>query len=65
MFWGHAVSSDCIKWKHLPIALEPGSKIVNASTVGGAFSGGAIIHKGNIMIFYTDSVETPYDFIEI
>ncbi|KAM3134041.1 hypothetical protein pb186bvf_013883 [Paramecium bursaria] len=65
MFWGHAVSSDCIKWKHLPIALEPGQKIVNASTVGGAFSGGAIIHKGNIMIFYTDSLETQYDFIEI
>ena len=49
----------------MPIALEPGSKIVNSSTVGGAFSGGAIIYKGDIMIFYTDSLETPYDFIEI
>ncbi len=23
MHWGHAVSTDLVKWKHLPIALSP------------------------------------------
>lgn len=65
MFWGHAISEDGIHWRDLPIALTPGNKINSNSTIGGAFSGGAWNYDGNLLIYYTDSVETPDDFIEI
>lgn len=30
MHWGHAVSSDLINWKHLPIAIYPGPEFYNS-----------------------------------
>jgi len=46
MYWGHAVSSDGVNWRTLPIALTPGAKIKNNETIGGAFSGGAWEYNG-------------------
>jgi fructan beta-fructosidase len=48
MHWGHAVSTDLVRWEHLPIALAPnengmifsGSAVVDWNDTTGFFSGG-------------------------
>ena len=47
--WGHAVSSDLVHWKHLPVALAPdemgiiasGSAVVDWNDTSGFFGGGS------------------------
>ncbi len=63
MHWGHAVSTDLVRWEHLPIALYPDndSKDKDSCT---AYSGSAIVDHNNltglqkgdkktILLFYT------------
>ena len=50
MHWGHQVSSDFIKWTHLPVALAP-DKTYDKDL--GAFSGTAIEKDGNLYLMYT------------
>lgn len=40
MYWGHAVSTDMISWKHEPIALEPDS-------LGTIFTGSSVLDSQN------------------
>jgi beta-fructofuranosidase len=50
MHWGHAVSTDMIHWKHLPIALAP---TPGAPDKDGVFSGCAVDNNGVPTIIYT------------
>lgn len=50
MHWGHAISSDLINWKHLPIALSPDTKNDNFL---GCFSGSATEKDSKLFLMYT------------
>lgn len=55
MHWGHAVSSDLLHWKHLPIALYPDS-------LGWIFSGSAVIDKQNTAGFGKDAMVAIFTY---
>ena len=50
MHWGHAVSSDLVRWRHLPIALAPSP---GGPDAGGCFSGSAVDDGGVLSLVYT------------
>ena len=50
MHWGHAISTDLIHWKHLPIALAP---TPGGPDAGGCFSGCAIDLGDRVLLMYT------------
>ena len=62
MHWGHAVSSDLIRWEHLPIALYPDEAGGRSAADGMIFSGSAVADienvsglgaEGPLIAFYT------------
>ena len=50
MHWGHAVSTDMIHWKHLPVALAP---TPGGADKDGVFSGCAVDNNGVPTLIYT------------
>jgi len=50
MSWGHAVSTDLVRWKHLPIALVPNPEGYDRA---GVYSGCCVDHEGIPHILYT------------
>lgn len=59
MHWGHAVSDDFLRWRHLPLFLTPnGDLSQRPDGRGGAFSGSAIpAEDGGIRVFFTEQVK--------
>lgn len=53
MHWGHAISSDLIVWKHLPVALAPSEKYDQS----GVFSGTALLKNDEMRLYYTGHVD--------
>lgn len=50
MHWGHAMSEDLVRWKHMPIALAPSPDGPDAD---GVFSGCAVNVNGVATLMYT------------
>ena len=67
MSWGHAVSSDMIHWKHLPVALAEvngvmifsGSAVVDWNNSSGLCNSTDPKDKSCLVAIYTGHVETP------
>ncbi len=61
MHWGHMRSRDLHQWEHLPVALAPDQ----AYDRDGCFSGSAVNHGGDLVLFYTANVfeagDHPYN----
>jgi len=56
MHWDHAVSTDMIHWKHLPVALAP---TPGGPDTDGCFSGTAVVHNGTPTFIYTGVSKAP------
>ena len=48
--WGHAVSTDMVHWRHLPVAMAPQ---LGAPDSYGVFSGSSIADGDRVLAFYT------------
>ena len=49
MHWGHSVSDDLVRWRHLPVALAPDAPYDR----NGCFSGSSVCKDGRLYLFYT------------
>ena len=53
MHWGHAISSNLVKWEYKPTSLAPDS-------IGSIFSGSAVVDKNNTAGFGKDAIVAIY-----
>ncbi|HEX3661950.1 MAG TPA: glycoside hydrolase family 32 protein [Acidobacteriaceae bacterium] len=56
MHWGHAISPDRVRWRHLPIALSP---TPGGPDAAGCFTGSALHDNDRVAILYTGVVAAP------
>jgi len=59
MHWSHAVSSDLVHWRHLPMALAPDTT-GHADDFSGIFTGSAVENGSELAIVYTDHRDMRY-----
>jgi beta-fructofuranosidase len=62
MSWNHAVSTDMLHWKHLPVALTP---TPGGPDSFGCFSGSAIAVGKRVYVVYTGTQESTSDLATI
>lgn len=55
MYWGHATSTDLLRWFHEPLALAPDTE----ADIGGCSSGCAINDNGHLSLIYTGQKTSP------
>lgn len=54
MHWGHAVSTDLVHWKHMPVVFFPQQELQDRRDLrGGAFSGSALAEDDGLHVFFT------------
>jgi beta-fructofuranosidase len=58
MHWGHAISTDMVHWKHLPLALVP---TPGGPDSDGCFTGTSVVQDGKVVVLYTGVVAVPPD----
>jgi beta-fructofuranosidase len=58
MHWGHAISPDMVRWRHLSVALAPTPGGPDAE---GCFTGTAVVQDGRVTILYTGVRESTLD----
>ena len=65
--WGHAVSDDLVRWRHLPVFLRPlRDRFLQDNNAGGAWSGSAIEQgDGSLRVFYTDHMRDRTPEVEV
>ncbi len=61
MHWGHAVSTDLVHWKHLPVAIYPDNNSEDKVECT-AYSGSAIVDEKNILGKQKGAVKTLVAF---
>ncbi|RSK28737.1 glycoside hydrolase family 32 protein [Bacillus sp. HMF5848] len=59
MHWGHAVSTDLIKWTHKPIALKPDEDYDR----NGVFSGSGLQVENEHWLYYTGHIDSYLDTV--
>jgi beta-fructofuranosidase len=50
MHWGHAISTDMVHWKHLPVAFSP---TPGGPDADGCFTGTSVVQDGEVVVLYT------------
>ncbi|MGC3953513.1 MAG: glycoside hydrolase family 32 protein [Propionicimonas sp.] len=53
VYWGHASSTDLLDWQHHPPAIAPADWYDR----NGVYSGGAVVHGGQVWLHYTGNVK--------
>lgn len=56
MHWAHAVSTDMLHWKHLPVALRP---TAGGADGDGCFTGSGVDDHGTATVLYTGVTTAP------
>ena len=58
MHWAHAISTDMVHWKHLPVAFSP---TPGGPDADGCFTGTSVVQDGGVVVLYTGVRVVPQD----